>query len=76
MPTLALLPCAGIYLNDVIIDFYLNHLRSAMPEADQKRFRLLSPHFYVSVRTSPQMAARKWEKAPPAPHYPTARGTP
>eukprot|EP00668_Euglena_longa_P001655 GGOE01001953.1.p1 GENE.GGOE01001953.1~~GGOE01001953.1.p1 ORF type:complete len:311 (+),score=76.71 GGOE01001953.1:320-1252(+) len=52
----------GIFLNDVVVDFYLHHLRSSIPEAQQGRFRLLSPFFWAFVRNAPTKAAHRWEK--------------
>ena len=52
----------GIYLNDVIIDYYLHHIERQIPEAERARFRILSPHFYGLLRSSPAKAAAGWDR--------------
>eukprot|EP00667_Euglena_gracilis_P006658 EG_transcript_6719 len=52
----------GIFLNDVVVDFYLHHLRCNIPEAHRGRFRLLSPFFWAAVRHAPGKAAQRWER--------------
>ena len=51
----------GIYLNDLLIDFYLDHLQTTLLGGRQDRFKVLSPHFYSSVKSDPCKAAQKWE---------------